>query len=123
MSANTTYTTCVECDGTGQRPPFEYQGEMLTKCPWCDGTGQVEVSYAVFGGGFNGDFNWRELYTICDTLEDAKRYAEREMRSKDRFENTLADGTPTLQYMEVQGQADEMMAVEEKDGQLFWSEA
>ena len=42
---------------------------------------------------------------------------------KDRYENTLENGTPTLQWMEVVGQSDELWGVEEKDGQLHWSEA
>jgi hypothetical protein len=122
MSANTTYTTCVECDGTGQVAPFEYGGETHTECPWCSGTGRVEVSYVVYGYGWNGDFSFRECYDVVASLDEAKKLAERYML-KDRYNDTLEDGTPTLQWMEVVGQSDELFGVEEKDGKLYWSEA
>jgi hypothetical protein len=103
--AATTYTTCTECDGKGQFDrPYDTtpEGEPVTRCPWCDGTGQVEVSYVVFGYGWNGDCSFRECYDVVSTLDEAKRLAERTMK-KDRFANTLEDGTPTLQWMEVSG--------------------
>lgn len=116
MSAQTPkMVACVECDGTGRFT----KGGGNEDCPWCGSTGQVEASYAVYGHGWNGDFSFSELYTVESTLAAAKRYAERYMK-KDRYDSCLEDGTPTLQWMEVVGQADEVWGCEEKDGRVDW---
>lgn len=116
-------TECRECSGTGQVRPFEtYRGETKTDCPWCGGTGKVDVLYDVHTHGWNGDWTFTELQSVETTLLKAKKVAERVM-SKERFDNVLEDGTPTVQWVEIFGpDIVESIALEEHDGKLQWIE-
>lgn len=93
---------CSECRGTGQVPDYARPGEQpQTDCPFCSATGLEDVSYAVYGHGDNGDGSFRELYNVSPSLTVARGIAEDAMRN--RHENVLEDGTPTLEYMTIEG--------------------
>jgi hypothetical protein len=113
-------TSCNECNGTGQVRPFEYAGETHTRCPWCEGTGRVDDTYVVYEHGWNGDWTFREVVDVVNTELQARRLAERVLL-KDRYENVLDDGTPTVQWVEVVG-VSKIFGVEVVDGRLEWAD-
>jgi hypothetical protein len=80
-------------------------------------------SFVVYAHGHNGDFPFMEPWTVVATLAEAKRTAERVMR-KDRFSNLLADGTPTITWMEVFGPGiEESLGFEGEGDNLRWEGA
>jgi len=112
-------TKCDECNGTGEVGTYSYldayEGGTVTttRCPWCGGSGKVEVSYVVTGHGHNGDYPFAETWDVVDTVEQAKAVAEKAFAR--RGEHVLADGTPTLQWMEVTGPGiEESLGLDEK---------
>ena len=58
---------CDECNGTGTTVHLD-----SGICPWCSGEGLQKVDYVVYGGGHNGDFEWRELYEVCSSVREAR---------------------------------------------------
>lgn len=118
-------TICNECGGRGEFDrPYDTtpQGEPVTRCPWCEGTGKVDVAYVVYEHGWNGDFTFSECVDVVTTVTKARRLAERVMKT-DRMRNVLADGTPTVQWVEIFGpDIEESLGLEEHEGRLVWSD-
>jgi hypothetical protein len=78
--------------------------------------------YAVYGYGFNGDFHFCEPWAVEKSLVQAKRVALEAMHSREK--HTLADGTPTLQWMEIFGDEFEEslgLEVDKTSGELVWT--
>ena len=78
-------------------------------------------TFVVYGHGWNGDYTFCEPWSVVETLTEAKAVALKAMG--ERFANALADGTPTLKWMEIFGPGIEESIGLEADGQgcLFWT--
>lgn len=108
---------CRECDGTGT---FS-KGLEPSPCPWCDSTGRVEIVYVVRTHGHNGDQSFSEVWDVVLDLDRARALAERIVKT-DRYRNVLEDGTPTVQWVEIQGdEFEESLGYEEHDGEYVWT--
>lgn len=77
--------------------------------------------FVVYSHGFNGSDPFTEAEDVVATLDKAKALAQRIME-KDRYANTLDDGTPTILWMEVFGPGiRESLGLEARDGTLEWT--
>lgn len=78
--------------------------------------------FLVMSHGHNGDDPFTENEAVVKTLAQAKESAERLMKT-DRYRDgcVLADGTPTVRWVEVFGPGiEESLGLEEVDGELHW---
>src|SRR5262245_2509786 len=57
--------------------------------------------FVVYAHGHNGDCSFSELWDTTETLEDAKKLAEKIMLT-DRW-NNVHNGAPTIKWMEIFG--------------------
>lgn len=77
--------------------------------------------FIVYAHGFNGDYTFTEPWEFSGTLDAARRSALAAMEVE-RFRNVLADGTPTIRWMEIFGPGiEESLGLEERDGELVWT--